>query len=123
MRLRRREPLLNVLLSTGLHLIDSLRERLPDNADDIRDRVRDTYDIASHRVTRAKNALRGNEESHTFGKAGALVVGIGIGVGVGLLIAPTTGEERRADIANKVSDFGDKIREATGKKPQAATGT
>ena len=27
------------------------------------------------------------------------------------------------DIAEKVSDFGDKVREGTGKKPQAATGT
>jgi gas vesicle protein len=57
------------------------------------------------------------------GKVGALLIGVGIGVGIGLLIAPTTGEETRADIANKVSDFGDKVREATGKKPQVATGT
>jgi hypothetical protein len=39
-----------VLLSTGLHLIDSLRDRLPDNVDDIKGRVRDTYDTASYRV-------------------------------------------------------------------------
>lgn len=123
MRHRRREPLLNVLLSTGLHLIGSLRERMPDNVDDIKNRVRDTYDTASYRVSRATDALRGNEESHMAGKVGALLIGVGIGVGVGLLIAPTTGEETRADIANKVTDFGDKVREATGKKPQAATGT
>jgi hypothetical protein len=123
MSFRRREPLLNILLSTGLHLIDSLRERLPDNVDDIKDRVRDTYDTASYRVNRATDALRGNEESHMSGKVGALLIGVGIGVGIGLLIAPTTGEETRADIANKVSDFGDKVREATGKKPQVATGT
>ena len=123
MRFRKREPLLTVLLSTGLHLIDSLRERLPDNVDDIKGRVRDTYDIASHRVGRATDALRGEEESHMFGKVGALVIGVGIGVGIGLLIAPSGGEETRAEIANKVSDFGDKVRERTGKKPQAATGT
>jgi hypothetical protein len=29
----------------------------------------------------------------------------------------------RADIADKVSDFGEKVREHTGKKPQGATGT
>ena len=97
--------------------------RLPDNVDDIKDRARDTYDTASYRVSRATDALRGNEESHMAGKVGALLIGVGIGVGVGLLIAPTTGEETRADIANKVMDFGDKVREATGKKPQAATGT
>ena len=123
MRTRRREPFLDVLLGTGLKLIDSLRERLPDNVDDIRDRFRDTYDTASYRVGRATNALRGEEESHVLGTVGALVVGVGIGVGIGLLIAPTAGEKTRADIANKVSDFGDKVREATAKKPQAATGT
>jgi hypothetical protein len=123
MRFRRREPLLNVLLSTGLHLIDSLRERLPDDVDDIKDRVRDTYDTASYRVGRATSALRGEEDSHIFGTVTTLAIGVGIGVGIGLLIAPSTGEETRADIANKVSDFGDKVRERTGKKPQAATGT
>ncbi len=121
MRFRKREPLLGVLLSTGLHLIDSLRERLPDDVDDIKDRVRDTYDTASHRVSRATDALRGEEDSHILGAIGVLLVGVGIGVGVGLLIAPTRGEETRSDIAEKVSDFGDKVRERTEKK--AATGT
>lgn len=123
MRFRKREPLFNVLLDTGLQLLDSLRDRLPDNVDDIKGKVRDTYGTASHRVSRATDALRGEEESHIFGKAVTLVIGVGIGVGIGLLIAPGSGEETRADIADKVSDFGDKVREATGKKPQAATGT
>ena len=57
------------------------------------------------------------------GKVGALLIGVGVGVGVGLLIAPARGDETRADIAEKVADFGDKVRERTGKKPQSATGT
>ena len=48
--------------------------------------------------------------------------GVGVGVGVGLLIAPASGEETRADIANKVSDFGEKVRDRE-RKPQGATGT
>jgi gas vesicle protein len=44
-------------------------------------------------------------------------------VGVGLLIAPASGAETRAEISDKVSDFGDKVRERTGKEPQGATGT
>jgi hypothetical protein len=123
MRFRRQEPLLNVLLSTGLHLIDSLRDRLPDDVDDIKNRVKETYNTASNRVGRATDALRGEEDSHILGKVGALVIGVGIGIGIGLLIAPTSGEETRADIADKVSDFGDRVRERTGKKPQGATGT
>lgn len=96
MRLRRREPLLDVLLSTGLHLIDSLRDRLPDDVDKIRERVRDTYDTASHRVNRATNAFGGEEDSHIFPTAGALLIGGGVGVAIGLPIAPRGGEETRA---------------------------
>ena len=123
MRFKKREPLLGVLIGTGLHLLDSLRDRLPDNVDDIRDRVRDTYDTASYRVGRATGALRGKEDSHIFGTVSALVIGVGIGVGIGLLIAPSSGEETRADLADKVTEFGDKVRERTGKKTRAATGT
>jgi YtxH-like protein len=123
MKFKKKELLFGVLLGTGLHLLDSLRERLPDNVADIKRRVRDTYGAASHRVSRATDALRGEEDSHILGKVGALLIGVGIGVGVGLLIAPASGEETRADITDKVSDFGDKARERTGKKSQGATGT
>ena len=123
MRFKKREPLFNVLLDTGLHLLDSFRERLPDNVDDIKDRVRDTYDTASHRVSRATDALRGEEDSQILGKVGALLIGVGIGVGIGVLIAPSSGEETRADITDKVSDLGDKVRQRTRKNPQGATGT
>jgi hypothetical protein len=123
MRFRRREPLFSVLLDTGLDMLDSLRERLPDNVDDIKGRVRDTYGTASRRVSRATNVLRGEEDSQILGKALAMAIGVGIGVGIGLLIAPASGEETRADLTDKVSDFGDRVRERTRKTPQGATGT
>jgi hypothetical protein len=123
MRFRRREPLFNILLDTGLELLDSVRERLPDNMEDIKGRVRDTYGTASRRVGRATNALRGQEDSQILGKAVALAMGVGIGVGIGLLIAPASGEETRADIADKVEDFSAKIRKNVEEKPPSATGT
>ena len=123
MRFRRREPLFSVLIDTGLTLLNSVRNRLPDDVDDIKGSVRNTYNTASGRVGRAADALRGEEASQMLGKAVALAIGVGIGVGIGLLIAPASGEETRADVADKVSDFGDKVGEAAGKKPQATTGT
>jgi hypothetical protein len=123
MRSRKREQLLSLLLGTSFYLLDKLRDRLPDNMDDIKDRAWGTYETASDRLGRAANVLRGKQESRIFGKIGALMIGVGVGVGVGLLIAPASGGETRADLADKVSDFGDKVREATGKKPQSATGT
>jgi len=60
MKFKKERPLLSALLGTGLYLLESLRERLPDNVDDIKGRVRDTYDTASDRVGRATAALRGD---------------------------------------------------------------
>jgi hypothetical protein len=91
--------------------------------DDIKGSVRETYGTASRRVSRATSALRGEEDSQILGKAVALAIGVGSGVGIGLLIAPASGEETRADIADKVADFSDKVREQAGRKPTSATGT
>ena len=63
MKFKEKEPLLGVLLGIGLNLLDSLRERLPDNFDDVKGRVRDTYGTASRRVSRARYARRGEEGS------------------------------------------------------------
>ena len=123
MRFKKREPLLSVLLDTGFYLFDSLRERLPDNIDDIKGLARETYDTASDRLGRASNVLRGKEESRIFSKVGALLIGVGVGVGVGILIAPASGEETRSGLTDKVSEFGDKVRERTRKAPESATGT
>jgi hypothetical protein len=123
MKFKKKELLLGVLLGAGLNLLNSLRDQLPDNLDDIKTRVRDTYGTASDRVSRASDVLRGEEDSHMISKVSALLIGVGVGVGVGVLIAPARGEKTRADIAEKVSEFGDKVRERAGKKPQSATGT
>jgi len=122
MKFKKRESLLGVLLNTGLYLLDNLREHVPDNLDDIKGRARETYETASERLGRAADAFAGKEDSQMFGKVGALLIGVGIGVGVGLLIAPARGEETRADIAKKVSDFGEKVSDRE-RKPQGATGT
>jgi hypothetical protein len=121
MKFKKRE-VLGVLLSTGLYLLDNLRERLPDKMENIKGRARETYETASDRLGRATNALAGREDSQIFGKVGALLIGVGVGVGVGLLIAPASGEKTRTDIANKVSDLSEKVRDR-GREPQGATGT
>jgi hypothetical protein len=121
MKFKKRE-VLGVLLSTGLYLLDNLRERFPDKMENIKGGARETYEAASDRLGRATNALAGREDSQIFGKVGALLIGVGVGVGVGLLIAPASGEKTRTDIANKVSDLSEKVRDR-GRKPQGATGT
>jgi hypothetical protein len=123
MTFRRRESLSSVLLDTGLNLLDALRERLPDNLDDFKGKVRDTYGTASERVGRAADALRGEEDSQMLGKIGALLIGVGIGVGIGILIAPASGEETRSEINDKVSEFTGRVRRtADRQRPDEAGG-
>ena len=84
MKFKKRE-VLGVLLSTGLYLLDNLRERLPDKVENIKGKARETYETASDRLGRATDALRGKEDSQVLSNVGALLIGVGVGVGVGLL--------------------------------------
>ena len=110
MRLRKENLLWNVMLGTGVYLLDSLRERLSTGMEDLSDRARDTYGEASKRVSRASDAIRGGDNS-ALGTAGALLLGVGVGVGLGLLLAPASGEETRGTISSKVHEFGDRVRD------------
>lgn len=113
MKLRKENILLNILLGTGLYLLDSMRDRLSDSVEDLTDRARDTYESASDRARRAKQVIRG-EDHPALGTATALLIGVGIGVGVGMLLAPASGEETRSNLADKVRSFSRDKESATG---------
>jgi hypothetical protein len=112
MKLRGENVLLNVLLGTGLYLLDSMRDRLADGVEDMKHRARDTYETASDRVGRASDVMRG-EDSHFLSTAGAVLVGVAVGVGVGLLLAPASGEETRSNLKASVRDRFSRAKEAT----------
>jgi gas vesicle protein len=183
MRRRKQKLLLNVLLGTGAYLLYSMRHRLGD-IEDLRDRARESYETASSRIGRARDALRGQDHralstvttllmgvgagvgpgmlvapasgrkaradisertresyeaaSRRLGRASdalrgrdygalstatALLLGVGAGVGIGILVAPSSGQKMRADISEKVKDFGEKIRPSSSKEKQGASGT
>jgi uncharacterized protein YjbJ (UPF0337 family) len=132
MKSRKESILMNVLLGTGLYLVDSFRDRLAEGVEDLRGRTKETYEdlrskakdgyeVASDRVGRASEVLRG-EDSSILGTTASLLIGIGIGVGVGMLLAPASGEETRTNIAGKVQDFGGKVRDRFSREAEA-TGT
>jgi hypothetical protein len=110
MRLRKENLLWNVLLGTGVYLLDSLRNRVSEGVGDLGERARDTYDEAARRASRATDVIRG-EDHRGISTAVALVLGIGVGVGVGMLLAPASGEETRNTISNKVHEFGGRVRD------------
>jgi hypothetical protein len=123
MRLRKENILWNVLLGTGVYLLDSVREKLSDGIDDLSGRARETYGEASRRVSRASDVIRGEDHSGVSTVA-ALLIGVGVGVGVGLLLAPASGEETRNTLSNKVQEFGDRVRDKFAEpRREGGTGT
>ncbi|HJT71094.1 MAG TPA: YtxH domain-containing protein [Terriglobales bacterium] len=110
MKFRKENVLSNLLVGTGVYLLDSLRDRLSEGIGDLRERAQDTYDEASRRASRASDAIRG-EDHHGMSSALTFLLGIGVGVGVGMLLAPASGEETRGTISNKVQEFGDRVRD------------
>ena len=118
----RNKALFNALLGAGLYLLDPVRDRLAERIEDFSDRAQDTYETATDRMDRASRAIRG-DDSHFMSTATALLIGLGLGVSVGLLFAPAAGEETRSNLADKVQDFGDKIRNRFSSEPHPASGT
>ena len=111
------KKILKMALGTSLFLLDqsdrttrSMRERVGDQVDDLRDFAHDTYQAAATRVGRASKALT-DEDNHAVWDALRFVVGLGIGVGVGLLIAPANGEETRTKLAEKAQEVGGNLRQ------------
>jgi YtxH-like protein len=122
MRLRKENLLWNLLLGTGVYLLDSFRDRLSEGMEDVADRARETYGEARRRASRASEVIRG-EEDHGMSTAAALLIGIGVGVGVGLLLAPASGEETRSSISHKVQEFGDRMRDKFSEPPRRESGS
>jgi hypothetical protein len=123
MKLRKEKVLWNMLLGTGVYLLNSLRGRLNEGIDDLSDRSRDTYGEASRRAGRALEVVRGKDHSG-INSAAALLIGMGVGVGVGMLLAPASGRETRTQISNRVQKFGGGVRDTfASEKHEPGTGT
>jgi YtxH-like protein len=120
--MKKENILWNVLLGTGVYLLDSVRGRMTDVMDDFSGTARDTYGEASRRVSRASDVLRG-EDHRGMSTAAALLIGVGVGVGVGMLLAPASGEETRSNLSNKVQEFSGRVRDKFSSEDQPATGT
>ena len=118
MKLRKEKILFDVLLGTGVYLLDSVRDRLAESVGDFSERARNAahelYETTSERAGRAAEVIRG-EDHRGLSTSAAVLIGVGVGVGVGILLAPARGEETRNTIAEKVRDrFSREKEQATG---------
>lgn len=106
---RSKDTLFDVLLGTGLDLLDLVRDRAADHAEAISDTAKDVYDTARGRVRKASRVITGDDRSG-LSSAAALVLGVGVGVALGILFAPASGEQVRQNIADRFQEFGGRVR-------------
>ncbi len=117
MRRRGKDTLFDVLLGTGLDLLDLVRDRAADHAESLSETAKDVYDTARGRVRNASRAITGEDRSG-LGSAAALVLGVGVGVALGIVFAPASGEQVRRNIGDAFQKVGGRIRSRVGGEPR-----
>jgi hypothetical protein len=93
-------------LSTVLKPILKTAVYLMDQSADVVDRASDR---ASEFAEDARHAIYPRED-HTIRNLFAFAAGIGVGIGAGMLLAPSSGEELRHSITDKVQEIGNRVR-------------
>jgi hypothetical protein len=98
------------LLLTDAKLWESIGGQLRDHANDVTDGVRERYEDTTDRLLRARDAYQGRRDWVT--PTVSFVGGVGLGAGIALLLAPSSGEETRSVIRDKVVDLKNRVQEA-----------
>jgi gas vesicle protein len=100
--------LLKSILKTAVYILDQtdraasdLRDRMSEGADRVSDRVSDLAD-------QGRSVIYGQD--HTLRHILLFAAGVGVGVSAGILLAPSSGEELRSSMREKVEDIGDRVR-------------
>jgi hypothetical protein len=87
--------------------------------DEAADRVDRVSDRASELAANTRSVIYPHED-HTFRNLLSFTAGVGVGIAAGMLLAPSSGEELRNSIGDKVHNISDKIK---GRGEPYATGT
>jgi gas vesicle protein len=102
--------LIKSILKTAVYFLDQTNAF----TSNVKSRVSDTIDEAGDRVSdlrdRASDLYDGQQEDHTVRNVVTFLAGVGVGVGAAMLFAPSSGEELRGQIGDKVQDIGDRVR-------------
>lgn len=77
--------------------------------DETADRVDRVSDRASEFAENTRSVIYPGE-GHAFRNVMSFAAGIGVGIAAGMLLAPSSGEELRNSIGDKVQNISDKVR-------------
>ncbi len=87
--------------------------------DETANRVDRISDRASDLADNTRSVIYPNE-GRALRSFLSFAAGVGVGIAAGMLLAPSSGEELRSTITDKVQDISDKVR---GRSESYATGT
>jgi hypothetical protein len=114
--------LLKSILKTAVYILDQTEGAAADVRDRVSERMYRVSDRVSDLADQGRDVLYG--EDHTLRNILLFAAGVGVGVGAGVLLAPSSGEELRSSMREKVEDIGDRVRERFSSSTRArATGT
>ncbi len=100
-------------------LVKSILKSVVYIMDETADRVDRVSDRASQLADHTKSVIYPNE-GRTMRSIMSFAVGVGVGVAAGMLLAPSSGQELRENISDRVQNIGDRVR---GRSESYATGT
>lgn len=104
---------------------DSILKSLLKTAVYVMDQTADQVDRVSSRASDfaedARTAIF--EEDHTVRNILLFAAGVGVGAGAALLLAPSSGEDMRNSIGERVQDISDKVKGRVSSQRYGATGT
>jgi hypothetical protein len=117
--------LLKSILKTAVYILDQTDRAAADVRDRVNEGVNRVSDRVSDLVDEGKGVIYG--EDHTLRHVLLFAAGVGVGVTAGILLAPSSGEELRSSMRDRVEDIGDRVRSqfSTSKSStrRRATGT
>ena len=100
-------------------LVKSILKSVVYIMDETADRVDRVSDRASQFADNTKSVFYPNQD-RTMRNIMSFAVGVGVGVAAGMLLAPSSGQELRDNISDRVQNIGDRVR---GRAESYATGT
>src|SRR4029077_9079711 len=106
-KLKRRTAVSNILkslLKTAVYILDQTDRA----AADVSERAERVSDRVSDLTDQGRQVIYG--EDHTLRHLLLFAAGLGVGVGAGILLAPSSGEELRSSMRERVEDIGDRVR-------------
>src|SRR5262245_49191672 len=105
---------MRILLGMGLILAEpklrTVRNRVREEMDDLRDKASQGCEDVSGQFMRGARAIRGQSHSQLT-NALKFAAGVSVGLATGLLLAPSSGEDMRRSMARKIQDLRSGMRQ------------